>query len=376
MRIHAQQVLTPEGLMADQTVVVENGVIASILPGDQQADTHCACLTPGLIDLHIHGGAGFSARNFGMKNIETFLSQMTDAGVTGFLMTISTARRELMRSGLETTREAMKLQQEGKLSGPIILGVHLEGPFLSTGKAGAMQSSAIVSGSKEAYEDFFAGYEDIIRLVTLAPEEPGAEELIRHLTKKGVCVQSGHTTATYEEACRGFEAGITSMCHTFNGCRGIHHREPGVVTAALENDNIYTEAICDLVHLHPAILRMMYRLKGPHRMAMISDSVHTHGLPDGEYFAEGYHIVVKDGVSRLPDGTLDGGGAYLDQAVRNLVSIGIPAADVLTMASMTPASRIGLEHAIAPGKSAHLTLWDEQLRPVTTITEGRLQWKS
>lgn len=375
MRIHAQQALLPEGLVKDVTVTVENGVITAV-DHDGNADQTCAYLTPGLIDVHIHGGAGFSARNFGMTGIETFLEQMRNAGVTGFLMTVSTARRELMREGLETTRLAMQLQKEGKLGGPLILGVHLEGPFLSLKKSGAMQKSAILSSGAEAYDHFFAGYEDIIRLVTLAPEEEGAQELIAHLKAMGVCVQSGHTDATYEEAKRCFDAGVTSMCHTFNGCRGIHHREPGVVTAALEDERIYTEAICDLVHLHPAILRMMHRLKGPQRMMVISDSVHTHGLPDGNYQAEGYDIVVKDGVSRLVDGTLDGGGAYVDEGVRNLVSIGIPMADALTMASMTPADRIGLRHGIEAGCPAHLTLWDEQLKPVTTLVQGGAQWRS
>lgn len=378
MRIHARQLLTPEGMQPDRMIIIEKGCIEAVLPHDGNADFSCEYLTPGLIDLHCHGGAGFNARDFELDGIAPFLNQMLSAGVTDFLMTISTGRRELMRHGLEVTRQAMQLQREGKLGGARILGAHLEGPFLSARSAGAMQTSAMRKPERAAYDELFEGYEDIIRMVTLAPEEEGADELIAHLHDKGVCVQAGHTYATYDEAMRGFSLGADSLCHSFNGCRGIHHREPGVVTAALEGEHIYMEAICDLVHLHPAILRLIYRMKGPERMCAISDSVLTHGLPDGEYHVEGYDIIVKDGVSRTAAGALDGGGVYLDGAVRNLISIGIPAADAFTMSSTTPAARIGLESigSIAAGKAAHLTAWDADCKPVRTWTEGDVQWKS
>lgn len=142
--------------------------------------------------------------------------------------------------------------------------------------------------------------------------------------------------------------------------------------AAMEDPDVYMEAICDLVHLHPAIIRLIYRMKGPERMEIISDSVATHGIPDGEYFMEGYHIVVRDGISRTASGALDGGGAYLAQAVRNLQSIGIPTADAMTMAGPTPAKRLGLKDLgyITPGALDHIVGWDEQLQPIFAVTDG------
>ncbi|MBR5287675.1 MAG: N-acetylglucosamine-6-phosphate deacetylase [Clostridia bacterium] len=370
MRIHAQQLFTPAGVLRDRIITIDDGTIVSVVPGTD-APVSCPILTPGLIDVHIHGGEGFNARDFDLRTIAPFLDKLLSCGVTDFLMTISTGRREVMRHGLEVTRRAMDMQREGTLGGARILGAHLEGPFLSTQRAGAMQLDMIIPPSAETYDSFFAGYEDIIRLVTLAPEEEGAHDLIRHLRQKSVCVQSGHTYATYDQAQAGFAAGSTSLCHSFNACRGIHHREPGVVLAALTNPDVYAEAICDFEHLHPAVLEMIYRMKGPDRMILISDSVATHGLADGEYFMEGYHIVVKDGVSRTFDGALDGGGAYLDQAVRNMQKIGISSENAVRMATQTPAERLGLCDlgVLAPGMRAHLTAWNDAFTPIFTVLE-------
>lgn len=371
MQIYARKLLLPHGFENDQVVEIEEGKIVSISPG-VSGDLCAEILTSGLIDLHVHGGEGFNMRDFGIDQIEPFLTKMLESGVTDFLMTISTGRRELMREALEATRQAMALQKDGKLGGARILGAHLEGPFLSKMRPGAMQVSAIVPPSVETYEHMFSGYEDVIRLISLAPEEDGADELIPHLLSKGIAVQAGHTYATCEQARHGFALGIQSLCHTFNACRDIHHREPGVVTAALLDDRIYCEAICDLAHLHPATLQLIYRMKGPKRMILISDSVATHGMPDGDYFMEGYHIVVHNGVSRTAEGALDGGGAYLDGAVRNLISLGISQADAVIMASATPAERMGLENigSIRTGTLAHLTAWNNNWEVAFTVMGG------
>ena len=172
-------------------------------------------------------------------------------------------------------------------------------------------------------------------------------------------MQAGHTDADYETAQRAFSAGFTGMCHTFNACRPLRHRDPGVVAAALLNPNVTTECICDLVHLHPAALQLVYHMKGPEAMIAVSDSVATHGLPDGRYTVAGQDYIVQNGVSRCANGTLDGGGVYLDGAVRNLQSIGIPAQDACLMASTTPAALLGLPRTIHPGRPAVLVGWGE-----------------
>ena len=371
MRIFANKIITDGNVLANKTVCIENGKITAILDGCQAPDRKAAYLTPGFFDLHCHGGEGFNARDFSIDGMPPFLDKMLACGVTDFLMTVSTARRELMQNGMLLVKEAMRRQACGELGGARIRGVHLEGPFLSLKSAGAMQKSAIQRPTVSAFLDFFEPFLDIIKLVTLAPEE-GADELIDFLVEKGIAVQAGHTVASYEEACAGFSRGITSLCHTFNACRPIHHREPGVVVAALEDPRIYTEMICDLVHLHPAIIRLIWCMKGASRAVVISDSTLTNGLPEGEYHTEGYDIIVKDGVSRTFDGALDGGGAYLDRAVRNLVSIGIPLTDAVTMATATPTARMGLFDIgrVAVGGTAHLVALDEALTPVLVLADG------
>ena len=371
MRIHAKRLLSPQGFLDDRLVTIEDGVIAAISPAaGKEADLYADVLTPGLIDLHVHGGEGFNARDFDIELIEKFLNAMLQDGVTDFLMTISTGFKDTMRHGLEITRRAMQLQREGRLGGARILGAHLEGPFLSKARPGSMQVEAIIPPSVAAYEDMFTGYEDVIRKISLAVEEPGADALIAHLQSKGVIVQAGHTNATFEEAQHAFSLGVRSLCHTFNACRPIHHRSPGVITAALVNPDVYCEAICDLEHLHGGTIQLIYGMKGPQRMILISDSVATHGMPDGEYFMEGYHIVVKDGVSHTIDGALDGGGAYLGGAVRNVQGLGISAEDAVTMASATPAARMGLSDlgTVEIGKRAHLTAWTQDWHVAFAIT--------
>lgn len=373
MRIHAQKMLLENGFCNDCTVEVEDGMIRQIMPG-KQADWHADVLTPGLIDLHCHGGEGFNPEHADEESLSRFLRKMQSSGVTDFWLTTSTSPRDVIRRALAAARNAMARQKAGTLGGARIQGVHLEGPFLSSARPGAMLKDAILPPDIAAYQDIFGDYGDVIREITLAPEEAGAAELIGYLKTLGVKVQAGHTYATYEQAMAGFDAGVESLCHSFNACRPIHHRDPGVVVAAMERKEVYMEAICDFLHLHPAIVKLIYREKGPDRMIVISDSVFSHGFPDGQYDMHGYQFVVKDGVNRTLEGALDGGVAYLDQSVRNLISIGIPPEDAVAMASRTPAARAGMTGlgAIAPGKQAHLTAWDSGWHPVFTVVEDEV----
>lgn len=320
MKIFAQKLLVGRTFLANQTVTVEDGQITAI-GGGGPADFSVWALTPGLVDLHCHGGQGFDPE-LNERPLPEFLTILLCHGVTDVLLTLGAEPLPTMRRALAVVQTAMQQQAAGKLPGAHILGVHLEGPFLS-------------------------------------PERPGALELGAALAARGIRVQAGHTDADYETAQRAFSAGFTGLCHTFNACRPLRHRDPGVVAAALLDPNVTTECICDLVHLHPAALQLVYHMKGPEAMIAISDSVATHGLPDGRYTVAGQDYIVQNGVSRCANGTLDGGGVYLDGAVRNLQSIGIPAQDACLMASTTPAALLGLPRTIHPGHPAVLVGWSE-----------------
>ena len=363
MRIFAERLLTPGGWRENQVVEIENGVIRSVEAGSS-ADCRCRILTPGLFDIHQHGGAMYSANCADMDGLRDYLVAQAECGVTDVLMAVSShISGDDYGTLMDFYKSAMELQARGGLPGARIRGVHLEGPFLNPVKNGGMLKEAMLAPSPATYEHLFGGYDEMVKLVTLAPEMKGAKELTDHLLKKGIRVQAGHTDAGFEEAEGYFAWGIDSMCHTFNAARPIHHREPGILTAALINREIYCEAICDFHHLHPAAVQLIYRMKGPERMVVISDSANVTGLADGEYEIGGGKYLVVDGTPRAHGGgTLCGGACFLDGCVRNLISVGIPAEEAVRMASRTPAERLGLGGfaLIQPGQEANLTAWDAE----------------
>lgn len=378
LKIFAKKLLAPGGWRENQVVTIENGVIQSVETGIF-ADMDVNCLTPGLFDIHQHGGEGCSANVADMDRLRDYLVAQAECGVTDVLMAVSShITGDEYGVLMDYYKSAMELQERGGLPGARIRGVHLEGPFLNPDKNGGMLKEAMLRTSAATYEHIFGANDEIVRLVTLAPEVKGAKELTEHLLKKGIRVQAGHTDAKHDEAEGMFAWGIDSMCHTFNAARPIHHREPGILTAALLNKEIYCEAICDFHHLHPAAVQLIYRLKGPQRMVVISDSANVTGLPDGEYEVYGEKCLVIDGTPRAHGGgTLCGGACYLDGCVRNLISAGIPEADAVRMASRTPAERLGMYDTglIRAGMKAHLTAWSADWHSVKTIIGDKIYEK-
>ena len=365
MKIYAKRLLTPGGWREDMCVTVADGRIQSVEPG-AEGDIRCKALTPGLFDIHQHGGEGYCAKYADMDKLRDYLVRQAECGVTDVLMCLYSHTEndgDSYGTLMDFTRSAMELQARGGLPGARIRGVHLEGPFLNPQRNGGMMKEAMLWPSPATYEHIFGGYDDMVRLVTLAPELEGAKALTEHLNRKGIRVQAGHTEASYELAEEAFGWGVDTMCHTFNAACGIHHREPGILTAALLNEEIYCEAICDFHHVHPAAIQLIYRMKGPGRMVVISDSANVTGLPDGEYELNGEKFLVIDRTPRAHGGgTLCGGACYLDGCARNLISMGIPTEEVFRMASRTPAERIGMAEIgrIEAGREAHMAAWDDQ----------------
>ena len=354
MKISAKRLLTPDGWREGLTVTIEKGVITAVESG-HDGDLSCETLTPGLFDIHAHGGEGYYTADLDPEALGRYLRALARHGITDVLLT--TGAFPSFDGALSLFRSAMERQAAGTLAGARIRGVHLEGPFLSPVKCGAMLPENMPKPSVEAFQRMFGPYLSIISLATVAPEVEGAKELMTHLLRQGLRVQLGHTDAQYEEANAAFALGADSLCHSFNACRGIHHRQPGVVTSALLSPAVYCEAICDRKHLHPAIITMIYRLKGPQRMIVVSDSGAPTGLPDGEYVFGGKTYRVIDGTNRVKGGqTLSGGACYIDQSVANLIAVGIPSAHAYQMASDTPAQYLGLDRLgrLCPGCQAHL----------------------
>ena len=366
MKITARRVLLPEGFVFDRTVLVEKGMIREIARAEE-GDISCDTLVPGLIDQHLHGGFGADVMHSGADKLLDWLRFLQRNGCTQMLDGVYTYPVPAMREALETAKTVMRLQAQGA-GGAILTGVHLEGPFISRRSPGAMLLDSILAPTIENWRRVTEGYEDIIRMVTLAPEEPGADELIRYLTARGIAVSAGHTAATVEDGQQAFRNGVNCITHFFNASPPIHHRAPGILTEALLDDRVYCECICDFVHVHPEAVRLIHRCKGAGRMIVISDAVFTTGLKDGVYPSGDEITVVKDGVSRTPEGALAGGGSVQLQEVRNLISVGIPEEDAFRMASQTPAEYLRITGGrIIPWARAELLCLDQALKPICTV---------
>lgn len=366
MKITARRVLLSNGFVSNCTIVVEDGVVKEVLPA-KSGDVDCDTAVPGLIDQHLHGGFGADVMRQSPEKLLEWLHFLLRNGETQVLAGIYTSSRNDMRRALENVRQVMRMQQAGE-GGAKVAGVHLEGPFISRHAPGAMLTAHILPPNLAKWNLLTDGYEDIIRMVTIAPEEEGALELIGYLRSQGIMVSAGHTTASAEEGRKAFAAGVDCVTHFFNASTPIHHRRPGILTEALLDKRVFTECICDFVHVHPSAVRLIYHCKGAERMIVVSDAVFTTGLKDGTYSAEDEVSVVEGGISRTPEGALMGGSLTQLQEVRNLISIGIPAEDAFYMASQTPADYLRISGGrIVPGARAEILCLDDALQPLCVV---------
>ncbi|UNQ73200.1 N-acetylglucosamine-6-phosphate deacetylase [Infirmifilum sp. NZ] len=369
------RVLTPFLDLGEMDVAIESGVIVEVgenLSGDKIIDAAGLTVAPGFIDTHFHGYGGVDFTLASSEDVLRVAGQVAKHGVTGFLASLVAAPHDVLLKASSEVAKAIESQKPG--SGSRVLGLHLEGPYLNPNMRGAMDPRFFRQPSIEEFTEYYSASRGHLKQITVAPELPGATELVRRAAGMGVTVSLGHTEATYDQAVKAVLAGASKANHIFNQMRHFHHREPGVAFALLEQPNVFIEMISDLIHLHPSTVRLVARLAGPSRTVLITDAVAATGLPDGEYTLGGLKIVVKGGVSRLADtGALAGSTLTMDRAVKNMVRLGFSLADAVRMASTTPAASIGLGGklgVVAPGYLGDLVLLDDELRVVKTIVGG------
>jgi N-acetylglucosamine-6-phosphate deacetylase len=359
-------------------VLIEDGIIAALGEGRPETgatvfDGHGLFCSPGFIDLHNHGRLGADAMD-GEEALETIAKGQIRHGVTGFLAgTSSRAWEEVLVSVKRMASYCAGDQGEGRSR---CLGIYSEGNFFSAEKRGAHNPAYLRKPSAEDMDALLDAGGGFIKIAALSPELPEAFRAIGKLKKAGVVVSAAHSNATLAEAREGINRGITQATHTFNGMRGFHHQEPGIAGAVLGDDRVSCELIADGIHVHPLALSLAYRVKGPDRVILVSDSVALNGLPDGRYAAEGTGVTVLDGIIRLEeDGRLAGSSLSLDRAVYTMVSqAGIPLCEAVRMASLNPARVLGLEDrkgSIAAGKDADLALFDERITVRDVFLGGR-----
>ena len=374
MKIFARRLLTDEGFLTDQVVTVEKDRVAAIAPGTMEETSLVAdILTPGLLDKHEHGAMGFDATHPDEEKCRAWLKMLAEHGVTNVLYTLGSGPIEVTANAVRFAARVMEEQKSGGFPGARVEGVHLEGPFLNPVRKGAMNEKNFLPPTMENFLALCGGHEEIVRAITIAPEMEGAIALGKQLEGMGIRVQAGHTDATCAQAQAAFEAGaFTGVTHFYNAARPLNQREPGVLGAALLDDRVTCEAICDFVHVAPEMLRVLIGLKGTRRVAVISDSVSTAGLPDGVYYGGNHSVVVKGGLNFTESGGIAGGAKQADTGVKNLVSLGYDPAEVFRMASTVPAEYLGIEGLghVRVGARACLAAWDEDFRPAFAIVDG------
>lgn len=327
------------------------------LSGDETIDLQGKILLPGFIDTHIHGAYGVRI-NDRDASVDKMLAFEATQGVTSVAVTTASSSHEDLLMQFAVAKAAVNTKNATK-----ILAIHAEGPYINEERKGAMTATNIQKPDIEKFDELLETSDGLLKIITVAPEVEGALPLIAHAVKCGVAVSMGHTVATYEQAMKAIEAGASRMTHTFNAARPLHHREPGVLGAALTCDAVTCEMICDYVHLHPGTADLIYRAKGADRVTVISDSGTAAGLDIAEFKVDGIVRYVKDGVIRLADGTIAGSAMTLLNGVQNLLRHGIRIEDVSKMVSLTPARAIGADDrvgSIAIGKQADFAVLDSQ----------------
>ncbi|MDO5444012.1 MAG: N-acetylglucosamine-6-phosphate deacetylase [Eubacteriales bacterium] len=334
-------------------------VTAGIIAGEG-IDLEGAYVIPGLIDVHTHGnsGADFSDGIFedDLKMGRFFAAN----GITSFAPASMTLPYDVLSKAFAAGR---KLADERPADCARLAGINMEGPFFSEKKKGAQNGAYLKNPDFEAFQKLYDGCGGLIRIVDLAPELPGSVEFTEKASE--LCTVSvAHTDATYEEASAVFSAGASHATHLFNAMPAIHHRKPGVIGAASENDGVVAELICDGLHVHPSSVRMAFKLF-PGRICLISDSLRCTGMPAGRYPFGGQEIELKNGECRLPDGTIAGSVATLYQCMLNAIEFGIPKDVAIRAATLTPAAEIGRAKdlgSIEAGKYADFVICDENLQ--------------
>ena len=336
---------------------------------DLVVDCQGYTIVPGFVDVHIHGCAGADTCDGKRESIDAMAEFLLTKGVTSFCPTTMTVDRAEIEAALLAAKACV--DQPGP--GARVVGVNMEGPFIAAARKGAQKEEAILPPDPELFRHFQELSGGIVRLVDIAPEQPGGLAFIREV--KDLCAVSiAHTTANYDQAKESFDAGITHATHLFDAMSGLHHRDPGVVGAVFDDSRVYAELICDGFHIHPAALRTAFQVLGD-RALVISDSMRANGMPEGEPFDLGGQMVtVREGKATLADGTIAGSVSNLHQEVKNLVRFGIPLEQAVKAASLIPARSIGLEEeigSIAPGKRADLVVLDENLDIVAVYHENQ-----
>jgi N-acetylglucosamine-6-phosphate deacetylase len=358
--ITARLALSPVQVIENPVIVIEDGFIVSISPraaaplpqNARYLDLADGIIAPGLIDIHVHGGAGHDVMQFGDDALARMERHFAKHGVTSYCPTTVTAPIEATLNALDHLALAERIPRDGDRAKPI--GIHLEGPFISHAKRGVHPPENLMEPSVELFEKMWQAATGKVAVMTVAPELRGAPEMIKKAVSRGVCISLGHSNATLAEAEAGIKAGARHATHTFNAMRPLDHREPGVLGAVLADDHVSADLIADGIHVHPEVVSLFLRAKGPDRAVLITDAISATGMGDGKFRLGNFEVEVTGDRCEY-EGKLAGSVLTLDRAVRNIVQFANwPLQQALRLATLNPARVLGRNDIgiIAPGAKA------------------------
>ncbi|MDR0539958.1 MAG: N-acetylglucosamine-6-phosphate deacetylase [Spirochaetaceae bacterium] len=368
-------------------VLIDKGKIADVFsqkrflqkkfpPETTLIDTHGAYITPGLIDTHIHGFAGFGVDDYNAESILRMAEELAKLGVTAFHPTLYPTDETTMIKGILAIVEAIgKEQRQSPRRGARIMGIHLEGPFLSPEKCGVQKPETIQPVDVWLFDRLWEAADGFLVNMTVAPEIKNMRELALSALKKGVILQAGHTDALYENMLEGMQAGILHTTHLFNAMRHMHHRNPGAVGAVLINNDMSCEVIADGVHVHPDLFKLLLRDKAMDKIVLVTDALLPTCQKTGPFFANGEEVVFEGGCwHRKADGVVAGSSLTMPQGLKNLIHFGFPLVDAVRCATANPAEVMGYtsQGRIAPCLDADIAVFDENWEPQITIIGGEI----
>ncbi len=379
--ITAERLLTPHEAIDSPLVIVEEGRISVLesrsavaLPPGRLLEFPGLVLAPGLIDLHIHGGDGHDVMEADSEAQEEFELRLLRHGVTAYLPTTVTAPLEKILSALDRLGGSIS-QSDSVNRGARALGIHLEGPFISHEKRGVHPPANLLQPSPAMLDKFWQASQGTLRMMTIAPELPEASETIAHARALGIISSLGHSNATFEEANRGISAGASHATHTFNAMRALDHRSPGLLGAILNDDAVTADILADGIHVHPSVVNLFLRAKGPDRAVLITDAISATGMPEGIYKLGSFDVEVKGGRCDY-QGKLAGSVLTLDRAVRNVMKFAEwNLQQAVTLATANPARVLGIANErgfLAPGRRADLVVLTPDGEVAHTIVAGEM----
>jgi len=393
----AKRLYTPLEEVRNPLVFIEDGIISDVSSRDQReiprnatvidlaGNTHGkqanadTILAPGFIDIHMHGGAGLDVMRAAVSELPHLNEFLTKHGVTGYFPTTVAAPLDQTCAALERLADAIEAAQNsqaanGEPAQARPLGIHLEGPFLSHKRRGVHPPEYLVEPTLEIFEQLWQAARGHVRMMTIAPELPGALEVIAEAARRGVCVSIGHSDAVLEAARAGVQAGARHATHTFNAMRPLDHRDPGIIAEVLTDPQLTADIIVDGIHVAPEVVQIFLREKGVDRAVLITDAIAAAGMPDGTYQLGPLQVELKDGKCTV-DGKLAGSALTMDRAVRNVTRFAsLSLQDALRAATLNPARAVGLaQHcgALAPGSEANLVVLSPNGEVRQTFVRGR-----